>query len=394
MFTSLIFSLTFFGVGFTSITNIEEGLIYQIIKLTYNQCIEKCESSLKCVSLKYYRSFTLCKLFETELSLSTHVPGYKVYHKSALQRQEHQVKYEVCDANDADVSISCTPLSCPPSHNILGATAFGNMFDIGSVIKYQCNDFEDYATSNCYPNGTWPPVLLPCACKNNSIFNYEVIGMTLTTITTERICPEETNLIRGVPPTCDLATGIWYNQQLSFCESIDSAWTSVFRIANGAQIPIRGAWKGKIEATIDTEDLMRSALIDDWENINVSQVKIVVHKDGATVLSLLFNACNSTNLNWFNFERLIENPWNDVLNAESVDTFSLEGSMLLSRFEIGSSSEGECHQSTGWFSVSKRFKTCPENQNTVEILYAPGMDPILYTNMERGDDFIVWIKHT
>ena len=71
------------------------------------------------------------------------------------------------------------------------------------------------------------------------------------------------------------------------------------------------------------------------------------------ILSLVFNATNSSNVNWFSRDRLTHSPWPNLFN-ESLLIFNLQG--CCGRTFYITKSHGGCPLDFGWLLVS--FKDC------------------------------------
>ena len=78
---------------------------------------------------------------------------------------------------------------------------------------------------------------------------------------------------------------------------------------------------------------------------------MALYKDGSESLSIVFNATDSDNTNWFSSDRLLYSPWSD-LNTEPHLFFSIEGTGFGGRnFYIMRNHNG-CPGDTGWLMVT------------------------------------------
>ena len=74
------------------------------------------------------------------------------------------------------------------------------------------------------------------------------------------------------------------------------------------------------------------------------------HNESKTeILSLVFNATNSSKLSWFSRDRLTHSPWND-LYTETPLGFSVQGEFGRNFYII--KSHGGCSQDFGWLAVT------------------------------------------
>ncbi|XP_062603632.1 uncharacterized protein LOC134265443, partial [Saccostrea cucullata] len=69
----------------------------------------------------------------------------------------------------------------------------------------------------------------------------------------------------------------------------------------------------------------RTSLIDQWDSLNISQVRVQLHKSGTTVAEVVFNGTGTTNINWFSPDRILSSSWSDVTPSQTYNYFSIEG---------------------------------------------------------------------
>ena len=79
------------------------------------------------------------------------------------------------------------------------------------------------------------------------------------------------------------------------------------------------------------------------------QARLALYKDQNEILSVVFDATNSDNENWFTKDRMIFSPWNDLYN-ESAYYFSIAGKYGR-RFYISKADAG-CLGDNGWLELS------------------------------------------
>ena len=76
---------------------------------------------------------------------------------------------------------------------------------------------------------------------------------------------------------------------------------------------------------------------------------MALYKGQNEVLSILFNATNSDNKNWFSKDRILDSPWSDLIKNAPVTYFSIAGESDR-RFYISGPHNG-CHSDYGWLSI-------------------------------------------
>lgn len=84
-----------------------------------------------------------------------------------------------------------------------------------------------------------------------------------------------------------------------------------------------------------------------------ARVALYNNDSKAEILSLWFNATNSSNLNWFSRDRMTHSPWTD-LYTEPLLNFGLRGCCSRTFYIV--KSHGGCPQDYGWLVVT--FTDC------------------------------------
>ena len=100
------------------------------------------------------------------------------------------------------------------------------------------------------------------------------------------------------------------------------------------------------------------------------QARVVLYNGGDPVKELKFNAKDSDNEHWFNYDRLTENPWTDM-DSQPMNLFAIEADYQRS-FMINSE-YGGCPNATGWMMITGA--KCSWEQHF-------GKDAILYSKLD------------
>ncbi|KAL5006655.1 hypothetical protein ScPMuIL_015461 [Solemya velum] len=163
-------------------------------------------------------------------------------------------------------------------------------------------------------------------------------------------------------------------------------WELVFRAIQGNGERVYHAWKtGSDNMKTFSEGCdkvyvhpgkhhFRSSLIDEWELLEIEQVKIELYKDNKRTTYIIFNGTDSDMLNWFHQSRILASSWSDLTVGATYNKFSIEGHAPR-RFFINEQ-YGGCPNDFGWLTIlDPATKKHPCNWDTQDsypaFLYAP-----------------------
>eukprot|EP00106_Octopus_bimaculoides_P020437 XP_014787879.1 PREDICTED: uncharacterized protein LOC106881875 isoform X2 [Octopus bimaculoides] len=129
-------------------------------------------------------------------------------------------------------------------------------------------------------------------------------------------------------------------------------------------------------------NFFRHPLLDMWNKLPIDEVKLVLYKNQAVVVTMVFDGRNTNLENWFSVENLRSSPWNDLSSLSygqstpwndktSGRIFSMKGFIDLRRFYT-SSSHGGCNVDKGWLTVNEVFDECEweKSDHFPRILYS------------------------
>ena len=77
---------------------------------------------------------------------------------------------------------------------------------------------------------------------------------------------------------------------------------------------------------------------------------VVLYENGDEVISMIFNASGTNNVNWFSQARLISSPWNDLKTSNGLQHFDIVG--WYSRFFEVSGPYITCQNDSGWMIIT------------------------------------------
>lgn len=183
----------------------EDGLIKHVVQISYKQCIEECDHNLGCVSAKYLRMATLCKLYSRNHD-GLLGPGVYSYTKPSDG---------LIELPGQSINKDCS--SCGEPRHISGADILGNMRAIGSKIKYKCFDGTNFALSECLQNGSWSNFNMTCKCSDpidqeylaqNNVDSWSYQNNNTMLIAVPN-CVENTCSQSQQPALCDIQSGNW-----------------------------------------------------------------------------------------------------------------------------------------------------------------------------------------
>ncbi|KAL9965640.1 hypothetical protein ACROYT_G029471 [Oculina patagonica] len=191
-----------------------------------------------------------------------------------------------------------------------------------------------------------------------------------------------------------------------YCDqtSRDGGWTMVFKLVSGVSADIYQLWtsadslnennREALNVNSSLKEHYKNRLVQNWQSANLTEARVVLYSDKAEVLSIVFNATDSDNENWFSYDRLIYSPWTD-LDTEPRLYFSIQGYSYKRQFYI-MRSHGGCDVDAGWLVVTTLYICSWETIHPpVVLLYSK---PTTYTpmavtgNVGVADVFAVYIR--
>lgn len=141
-------------------------------------------------------------------------------------------------------------------------------------------------------------------------------------------------------------------------------WTTVFRGTAGIGISIEATYLGENLDTLPKPEPgcyfrhpikcnthYRSPLLDNWQNLNIKQVKVEMIKSGVTGAFTVFtNRASDSLTSWFNQDMLSNSSWSD-LKTSSYNFFNVEGEHITVRRFYMSKRHYGCPGDMGWWMV-------------------------------------------
>ena len=111
------------------------------------------------------------------------------------------------------------------------------------------------------------------------------------------------------------------------------------------------------------------------------QARVVLYKGVNPVKQLIFNATGTDNLNWFQFDKLIEKSWTDMA-TQPRNLFTIQDPDTgLQRSFIINSEYGDCPNTIGWMMITGTYCDWERPQNT--ILYSKGSERTNWINYSK-----------
>jgi len=108
-----------------------------------------------------------------------------------------------------------------------------------------------------------------------------------------------------------------------------------------------------------------------------AQARVVLYKEEDPVKEMKFNAKESDNEHWFQFDKLTsEKPWPDM-DEQSINRFTIKEKFTRS-FIIGNSKYGNCSSDFGWMVISGGH--CEWEKHF-------GRDVVLYSKLTGGTNW-------
>ncbi|XP_061189889.1 uncharacterized protein LOC133197724 [Saccostrea echinata] len=143
----------------------------------------------------------------------------------------------------------------------------------------------------------------------------------------------------------------------------------------------------------------RTSAIDQWESMNISQVRVQLHKSSTKVAEVVFNGTDTTKTSWFMPDRILSSSWADVTPTQSYNYFSIQGDTngqySWRNFQIWHN-YGGCPNDVFWMGSSFAVPGhgCPQEQNsTKQYFYCPSTTKCSFqNNRDIADVMTISIK--
>ncbi|XP_078374803.1 uncharacterized protein LOC144658271 [Oculina patagonica] len=223
-------------------------------------------------------------------------------------------------------------------------------------------------------------------CKNNAIcqsgFTSKGYRCLCTSGFTGEDCEHVINDCSHVKQTTGVHT-IWDHSLQPFpvyCDQSNDGggWTMIFKVVGGV-VPdtINQLWSSSntlaenVDAALDPTSIhkahYKNRIVQNWQEFNPREARVVVYTSGREVASLKFNAAGTDNLNWFSQNNVIQSPWMDLKTATGLVAFSIHG--VARTFEI-SHSYGGCGNDVGWLLITQSHCQWETRHPVPSILYS------------------------
>ncbi|KAL4234202.1 hypothetical protein ACF0H5_005855 [Mactra antiquata] len=380
----------------------EQGILDQFTKVSNKRCIEICNGDIKCVWSSYNHMLKLCKIFGFNDARVNTEPAEFVYQKSTELLESDKNTLVDCDTNSISggTSEACTARHCGEPKGYDGTEILGNMYRVGSKVRYNCVDGTDYKISICEQSGQWSDVSISCRCKKpqvSSSAGFILHRFNETHIQGQLSCSEGLGLLFYNQIFCQISNGQWTGiHDENACVNI-TTWFKIYDYSAGCDEHILSGWN---KVNSNHPCVYRHSKVDHWYNI--SQVKFDVVINNTSVAFIILNGTGSDNYSWFSHERLIESSWPGLTSSSTVDSFNIKGKNSFRRrwFVAESSSSGEsglCDDKV-WVTVTwsgDQFICIPNMPSTAEetvILYSNASAASSMRDMLLADSIRVSIK--
>ncbi|KAL4234204.1 hypothetical protein ACF0H5_005857 [Mactra antiquata] len=300
------------------------GMLDQFTKVSKKRCIELCNEDIKCVRSSYNHMLKLCKIFEFYETLVDTESTEFIYLKSTELLENDKNTLADCRTNSISgtTSDACTARHCGEPKVQVDTEILGNMYRVGSKIRYNCVDGTDLKISTCEPSGQWSDVSISCRCSKPQVSSS--VGFTLqkfneTHIQGKLSCSEGLGLLFYNQVFCQISNGQWTGiHEENACVNI-TTWFKIYDYSGGCDVFIVKGWKkDNINPCV-----YRHSKVDHWYNI--SQVKFDVVINNTSVAFIILNGTGSNNYSWFSHERVIESSWPGLTSSSTVGIFSITG---------------------------------------------------------------------
>lgn len=366
-------------------------------KVSLIVCHDECLARVACKSYNYIRQTHTCELNtrdkkETPEHVNT-VAGVVFNQKEdcSVKHLDNEcdgcTSHEVCEKTG---TLECKVEECQSPPPVMpNANMFGNRRNTGATVKYECQGnyvMMGHPVTECLADGNWKVPEFKCVhpnCwypDNPHDANMTIVNVTngTTDVMLYLTCSEGLQ-VRGSPVPCT-NTGL-YSYSQCCCEELDSAWIKVWRIKSYGKAGVLAFWQTSTYTDSTENCQFRVAdVLDQWENLSISLVKVELITNNVVGAWLIFNATGSTISSWFSKSQLINTSWTDLNSTTYTWNFSIDGyaqrsadetRQVLGRFVIAQNMSAEdCTNDTGWMVAANRY-FCVETGYPI-ILYSQG----------------------
>ncbi|XP_036371042.1 uncharacterized protein LOC118768508 [Octopus sinensis] len=142
-----------------------------------------------------------------------------------------------------------------------------------------------------------------------------------------------------------------------------SEWIKAYAISKGANSSIYNSflnigspstWNVDKCSGIYCPNFFRHPILDIWNHLPIEQVKLVLYKNHADIVTMAFDGRNTTLQSWFSLNNLKSSPWTDLI-PENNHHFSVAGVGNLRGFYVAEA-RGSCLTHRGWLVMMDGFQ--------------------------------------
>ncbi|XP_066028564.1 uncharacterized protein [Pocillopora verrucosa] len=180
-----------------------------------------------------------------------------------------------------------------------------------------------------------------------------------------------------------------------YCDqtSDGGGWTMIFKYIGGiSSSPTADVlWNSSdtlsenIIAALDTTSIYqgnyKNRIVQSWQTFNPHEVRVVLYTNGAEVMSMKFNARDTTNIDWFTQNNLLQSPWTDLKHATTLKPFHINGHYGKRNFEI-TAKYARCPNDVGWFIIGGPYCDWEKFYPVPAILYSKKTHKITWNNAQ------------
>jgi len=137
----------------------------------------------------------------------------------------------------------------------------------------------------------------------------------------------------------------------------------------------------------------KSLLIDQWDTLEVEEIRISICDDDAVQKQVTFNGTNSDSENWFSVDKITSSDWDD-LDANTNVVYCTLASPFAGRDFLIIKNYGGCGNDAAWFVVATR-NTCSAWAESDDTVFYSALSTAARLSTDRtiGDALIVEIKY-
>ena len=107
----------------------------------------------------------------------------------------------------------------------------------------------------------------------------------------------------------------------------------------------------------------RDNIVNNWSNLGIELVKFAFYDTNRELAYVIFNGSDSTMLNWFDRNRVINSSWLDLTSRSVYNIFSIEGHIHPNSYDRR-------------FYINRNYGGCPKDRGHLAVINSAVSSPV------------------